>query len=130
MDEEKSRIVRERMAEARETLIEAETLLAKDLRRGVINRSYYAMFYAVLALAASKGQAISKHTHAIAFFDKEFVRKGVFPKEISRSLHFGFEDRQARDYGEIWEIERADVEAVFQEAKNFVDAIENYLKRL
>lgn len=130
MDEEKSRIVRERMAEARETLIEAETLLAKDLRRGVINRSYYAMFYAVLALAASKGQAISKHTHAIAFFDKEFVRKGVFPKEISRSLHFGFEDRQTRDYGEIWEIDRADVDAAFQDAKNFVDAIGNYLKCL
>jgi uncharacterized protein (UPF0332 family) len=130
MDEEKSRIVRERMAEARETLIEAETLLAKDLRRGVINRSYYAMFYAVLALAASKGQAISKHTHAIAFFDKEFVRKGVFPKEISRSLHFGFEDRQTRDYGEIWEIDRADIDAAFQDAKNFVDAIGNYLKCL
>lgn len=130
MDEEKSRIIHERMDEARETLIEAETLLAKDLRRGVINRSYYAMFYAVLALAASKRQAISKHTHAIAFFDKEFVRKGIFPKEISRSLHFGFEDRQTRDYGEIWEIDRADVEATFQDARKFVDAIENYLKHL
>ncbi|MBM3180653.1 MAG: HEPN domain-containing protein [Chloroflexi bacterium] len=130
MDDEKSRIVRERMDEARETLLEAETLLAQDLRRGVINRSYYAMFYAVLALASSKGQVISKHTHAIAFFDKEFVRKGIFPKEISRSLHFGFEDRQTRDYGEIWEIDRADVEATFQDAKNFVEAIENYLKHL
>lgn len=128
MNEEKSRIVRERMDEARETLLEAETLLAQDLRRGVINRSYYAMFYAVLALASSKGQAISKHTHAIAFFDKEFVRKGIFPKEISRSLHFGFEDRQTRDYGEIWEIDRVDVEATFQDARKFVDAIENYLK--
>ena len=130
MDEEKSRIVRERMDEARETLLEAETLLAKDLRRGVINRSYYAMFYAVLALAASKGVTATKHTHAIAFFDKEFVRKGIFPKELSRALHYGFEERQTRDYGEIWDIERSDVEATFQEAKAFVDVVENYLKSL
>jgi uncharacterized protein (UPF0332 family) len=69
-----------RMNQARETLEEAETLFHQDYWRGTINRAYYAMFYAVLALAASEGVAISKHTHAISFLDKEFVRKGVFPK--------------------------------------------------
>lgn len=130
MDEDKNSVVRQRMEEARETLVEAEALLAKDLRRGVINRSYYAMFYSVLALASSKGQAVSKHTHAIAFFDKEFVRAGIFPKEFSRSLHYGFEERQSRDYGEIWDIDRADVETAYQEAKNFVEAVDGYLKSL
>ncbi|OIN87759.1 MAG: hypothetical protein AUJ21_11675 [Anaerolineae bacterium CG1_02_58_13] len=118
------------MEEARETLVEAKTLLDRDLRRGTINRSYYAMFYAVLALAASKGLAISKHTHAIAFFDKEFVRKGIFPKEFSGYLHFGFEERQTRDYGEIWEIDRPDAETTLLEAEKFVDVVENYLKSL
>ena len=57
----------------------------------LFNRAYYAMFYAVLALAALKDIAISKHTHAVAFFDKEFVHKGIFPKELSRALHYGFD---------------------------------------
>ncbi|PIV26553.1 MAG: hypothetical protein COS37_05795 [Anaerolineae bacterium CG03_land_8_20_14_0_80_58_20] len=130
MDEEKQQVIRQRMEEARETLVEAKTLLDRDLRRGTINRSYYAMFYAVLALAASKGLAISKHTHAIAFFDKEFVRKGIFPKEFSGYLHFGFEERQTRDYGEIWEIDRPDAETTLLEAEKFVDVVENYLKSL
>ncbi|GEM_PF-6706540 len=38
MDEEQWQIVKQRMDEARETLLEAETLLGQDLRRGVINR--------------------------------------------------------------------------------------------
>ncbi len=130
MDEEKRHVIHQRMEEARETLVEAKTLLAKDLRRGAINRSYYAMFYAVLALAASKGLAVSKHTHAIAFFDKEFVRKGIFPKEFSRYLHYGFEERQTRDYGEIWEMDRADTETTLSDAERFVDVVENYLKSL
>ncbi len=85
MDESKAQAVRLRMEQAHETLKEAEALKDHDLWRGVINRSYYAMFYSVLALAALKGTVISKHTHAVAFFDKEFVHRDVFPKELSRS---------------------------------------------
>jgi uncharacterized protein len=128
MGESQSQAVRLRMGQARETLKEAETLQDHDLWRGVINRSYYAMFYAVLALAALKDTAISKHTHAVAFFDKEFVHKGVFPKEFSRSLHYGFDQRQTSDYGEIWDIEQGDAKMALSEAKSFVKAITVYLK--
>lgn len=128
MDDAQSQAIRLRMKQARETLKEAEALQDQDLWRGVINRSYYAMFYAVLALAALKDVAISKHTHAVAFFDKEFVHKGIFPKELSRSLHYGFDQRQTTDYGEIWDIERGEAETALSEAKSFVKAIIAYLK--
>ena len=88
MEEAQSEAVRLRLEQALETLKEAEALQEHNLWRGVINRSYYAMFYAVLALAASKDVAISKHTHAVAFFDKEFVHRAIFSKEISLSLHY------------------------------------------
>jgi len=130
MDDSQSNTVHLRLEQARETLAEAEALCEHDLWRGVINRSYYAMFYAVLALAASKGVALSKHTHAIAFFDKEFVQKGIFSKELSRSLHYGFDERQTNDYGEIWEIEYGEAEMALSEAKTFVEAIGEYLKGL
>jgi len=130
MDETRSEAVRRRMEQARETLTEARALLENDLWRGVINRSYYAMFYAVLALATSKGVVISKHTHAVSFFDKEYVRKGIFPKELSRALHYGFDEQQNSDYGEVWEIEHGEAESAVTEAQHFVEAVENYLKNL
>lgn len=128
MDESHSQAIRLRMKQARETLKEAEALQDQDLWRGVINRSYYAMFYAVLALAALRDVGVSKHTHAVAFFDKEFIHKGIFPKELSRSLHYGFDQRQNSDYGEIWDIERGEAELALSEAKSFVKAINAYLK--
>ncbi len=130
MEEQNSQAVRLRMKQARETLKEAEALHNQDLWRGVINRSYYAMFYAVLALAALKGVAVSKHTHAVAFFDKEFVRKGIFPKELSRALHYGFDQRQTSDYGEIWDIESGEAEMALSEAKAFVKAVTAYFKAI
>ena len=81
MSESKNRAIRERMKQAHETLNEANALFEQDFWRGTINRAYYAMFYAVLALAAAKGVVISKHTHAISFLDKEFIKKGVFPRK-------------------------------------------------
>jgi uncharacterized protein (UPF0332 family) len=87
------------------------------------------MFYAVLALAASKEVVISKHTQAVSFLDKEFIRKGIFPKEISRVLHVWFDERQTSDYGEIWDIEYTDAETALKEAKSFVKTIRNYLEQ-
>ena len=123
-----SQAVLSRIAQAQETLKEAEALWDHDLWRGVINRSYYAMFYAILALAASRDVAISKHSHAISFFDKEFVRTGIFPKELSRSVHYGFDQRQTSDYGEIWEIEAGEAEKALLEAKVFVEKVAFHLK--
>lgn len=128
MEEENSQAVRLRIKQARETLKEAEALRDQALWRGVINRSYYAMFYTVLALAASKEVVVSKHTHAVAFFDKEFVHKGIFPKELSRALHYGFDQRQTSDYGEVWDVERGEAEMALSEAKSFVKAVAAHLK--
>ena len=129
MDRATEQAVRARMDQALETLKEAEVLFEQDFWRGTINRSYYAMFYAVLALAASRDVAISKHTHAIAFLDKEFIKTGIFPKELSRALHIGFDERQTSDYGEIWDIDNTEAEQALTEARAFVETIANYLKK-
>lgn len=52
MDDAREQAVRARMDQAHETLKEAEVLFEQGFLRGAINRSYYAMFYAVLAPAA------------------------------------------------------------------------------
>ena len=116
-----------RLSQARESLREADALFQASLLRGAINRAYYAMFYATLALAVLKSQAVSKHGGLIAFFDREFVRTGFFPKELSKALHLAFERRQSNDYGEVWLIDQIEAETSISEARGFVDAIVEYL---
>jgi uncharacterized protein (UPF0332 family) len=71
----------------------------------------------------------SKHSQAIAFFDKEFVKTGIFPRELSRSLHLGFDQRQVNDYGDIWAVNQEEAEAIFLEARFFVESVGVYLKK-
>lgn len=120
-------LLRYRIGQAHETLREAEILLAESALRGTVNRAYYAMFYALLAVLADKQLGTSRHSSALALFDREFVRTGVFPPSLSRSLRRAFDRRQTHDYGEIIEINRQIAEESLADAKAFVASIESYL---
>ena len=123
-------LLRYRMEQAHDTLREAEILLGESALRGTINRAYYAMFYALLALLATRRLGTSKHSGAISLFDREFVKTGLFPRELSRALHLAFDRRQTHDYGEMVPITRQIAEETLSDAKTFVAALESYLRSI
>jgi uncharacterized protein (UPF0332 family) len=62
---DKETLLAYRLREAEETLADARTMLgAGGSTRTVINRSYYAMFYGVLALFIQEGTDIRTSKHA------------------------------------------------------------------
>jgi uncharacterized protein (UPF0332 family) len=64
----------------------------------------------------------------LALFDREFVKTGVFPRELSRSLRLAFDRRQTHDYGEMTQVNRQIAEETLTDAKAFVAAIESHLR--
>ena len=127
MDHATVQAIRARMDQAHETLKEADVLFEQDFWRGTINRSYYAMFYSVLALAVLREQITSKHSGVIAFFDREYVKPGIFSKELSHALHLAFERRQTTDYGEIFTVSEEEAKQALHDADAFVTRIESYI---
>ena len=98
-DEEIASLIKYRLEQAQIALDDAKFLLdGKRSPQSVVNRAYYAMFYAAIALLQRIGKIPSKHTGVVSIFDTEFVLKGIFPKELSRNFHKAFELRQVSDY--------------------------------
>ena len=128
IDERLRELVQLRMQQAAETLHEAQILIAGHAARGAVNRAYYAMFYAVLAVLATKGLGSSKHSGVISLFDRELVKPGILPKELSRSLHMAFERRQQADYGEWTQLDEPAAIRVIEEAETFVEGVRTCLK--
>jgi len=64
----------------------------------IVNRAYYSVFYAALALLVTANVEPLKHAGVLAKFDELFIRQGIFPKEMSKTLHHAFDMRQAGDY--------------------------------
>ncbi len=121
-------LIRHRLDQAEESLKDAKVLLDGDRSsRSIINRSYYAMFYAVLALLQKIGKVPRKHSGAISLFDTEFVFKGLFSKELSKDLHDIFNLRQVSDYQLIDHVTSKDAETTLKRAAGFVEAVSKYL---
>jgi uncharacterized protein (UPF0332 family) len=121
---------RYRMERARATLRVAQTLLQQsEDPPSIVNRAYYAMFYAALALLATIGQQPSKHSGVLALFDQHFIKTQVLPKEMGKFLHKAFDTRQTGDYEEESEITREQAAEVLGFAVQFVKSIEEKLSK-
>ena len=85
------------------------------------------MFYATLALLATRRLGTSKHSGVLALFDREFVKTGLLPRQLSESLHLAFERRQVHDYGELTELDEATVDQMIADAQAFIDSAKSFL---
>jgi uncharacterized protein (UPF0332 family) len=121
-------LVKYRLQQA-ETALEDGRFLLEGGRspQSIVNRAYYAMFYAALALLQKIGKVPSKHTGVISLFDTEFVVQRIFPKELSKDFHKAFELRQVFDYRVLDTSTPEKAEELLQRAEHFVAEVKNYL---
>ncbi len=122
---DKQTLLAYRLKQAEETLFDAEKMLEGHLSpRSIINRSYYAVFYAILALFLKDDiqPKTSKHSGIITIFDKELVHAGKLAKEYSKIVHKLFEARQQVDYKELIQVSVEDAEECVNLARQFLRA--------
>lgn len=128
VEEKKRELIRYRLRQAEESLEEAAFLLAGGKSaRSIINRAYYAMFYAVLALLVNEPYASSKHAGVLTYFNKHFIKGGLLPEALGRALNKAFELRQRSDYREYVDPTHEQVAPFIEESTAFIVAVKEYL---
>jgi uncharacterized protein (UPF0332 family) len=129
IDDKKRELALNRIKQAEESLEEAEYLLdgAKS-PRSVINRAYYAMFYAVLALLIFEKFSSSKHSGVLSYFNSHFIKTGKFSKELGRAVNKAFDMRLRGDYREQVILSHEQVAPFIKLAESFINAVRNYLQ--
>jgi uncharacterized protein (UPF0332 family) len=126
--EDTQELVEYRLEQAEVALEDARFLIDGGRSpQSIVNRAYYAMFYAAMALLQRTGNVPSKHAGVISVFDTDYVLKGVFPRELSKSFHRAFELRQVCDYKVIEPVSAEKAEGTWRNAVQFVEAVKAYL---
>jgi uncharacterized protein len=126
--EKQKELARYRVQQAEESLDEARFLLAGGKSaRSVINRAYYAMFYSVLALLVYEEFSSSKHSGVLSYFNRHFIKDGIFDKSLGLWLGKAFELRQRVDYRERVEPAPEQATQVLDQADRFVKAVAAHL---
>ena len=104
-------------------LNDAKTLLGTSSYGSSANRSYYAMLSAARSLLILRGISADTHEGVKTMISREFIKTGLFPKEMGEI----FRNLQARrvdsDYGDYVEITEEEAQDSLAKAKRFVSEV-------
>ena len=92
------------------------------------NRSYYAIFYGMLAVTLLDGFSASKHSSIISYFRRTYIKTKIFDDKISDIIGNAFNVRTEADYGEFYIVSIEEAQEQIDNARFFLDTIRPYLE--
>jgi len=127
--DKQAKLALHRLQQADESLEEARFLYeGRKSARSIINRAYYSMFYSILALLIYEPFSSSKHSGVISYFNRNFIKAGIFSERLGRGVNKAFDLRQRGDYREQVNLTTEEVEPFLDLSREFMDSIRQYLK--
>jgi len=93
------------------------------------SRCYYAMFFMAEAVLLTKGLIASSHKGVISLFGEQFVKTGIFERELGKALNDTYDKRIIGDYGVGFTVTEEESKDLLEKAKNFVLKLNDYLQR-
>ena len=121
-------LVKYRLDSAKEKLESAKILLDNAHYKDSIGRSYYAIFSAVRAVLAKDAVDFAKHAGVISYFQREYIKTGVFDKKYSAYLQEAFQIRNNCDYNDFYIVAKTDAEEQYARAVEYYDVVKTYLE--
>lgn len=129
MDERQKDLSKYRITEADDSLKVAAHCLKEGLNKDSINRSYYAAFYAVKAVLALDTVDFKRHKDVMEYFNKEYVAKEVFPREIGRKIGTLQRVREKSDYDDFYIASKDKASEQFETAELVIREVKRYLEK-
>lgn len=117
-----------RFEASEDALVDAKLMLENDRYKNALNRAYYSIFYAIRSVNALLDFDSSKHSGVIAFFNQNYVKEGIFPKELSKIIRLASENREKADYLDFFVASKSEAEKQVGRAEEFREYIGKYLE--
>ena len=113
-----------RLDRAWRTFNDAKSLADAGSWNSSVNRLYYAVFYAILALFSKHD--INSHTHSgiKTQFSLHFIKTGQLDKSFGMLYSDLFDYRQKGDYGDFFDFEEKTVVLLIPQVEELIKAIE------
>ena len=116
-----------RLEQAKENLEEAEALFNINKYKGANNRAYYSIFHAIKAIIALEQIDFKKHSSVIAYFNKEYISKNIFPRELGKRVSDARFYREKSDYVDFYIVTKEESLEQIKTAKTMIEKVEEYI---
>ncbi len=128
MENSKENYIKYRLTKADETLLAAKILIENKLWNSVINRLYYACFYAINALLVSKNISAKTHNGVKTQFFLNYIKTGIIDKKYSLLYSDLFDWRQKGDYNDFFDFKEDDVLPLYEPCKELIVIIKSIIQ--
>lgn len=129
MEERVKELSKYRLEASFEALADAKIMYENARYKNALNRAYYCIFHAIRAVNILQGFDSSKHSGVIAYFNQNYVKKEIFPKDLSKIIRTASESREKADYLDFFVASKEEAEKQIIRAEEFVNEIEEFLKK-
>ena len=119
-------LVHYRSKTAEQDIKSAKLLLEAGDCKGANNRAYYGIFHAINAIHALHGKAYKRHKDAIGNFNRDYVKTGIFSRELGRKVAMAEEIRHASDYNDFYLASCAETEEQIATAEEILSQVRKY----
>lgn len=127
-NEQKEFFIKYSLEKSREAVKEVQVLLDNNLLNTAESKLYYAIYYAVSALAYLNGHKTSKHVPLMGWFNKEFIHnRKIFDSNMFELYKKSYENRRKSDYEFTYKAVKEKIEENLISAIDFINTIEKYI---
>ena len=92
------------------------------------NRAYYSIFNSIRAILATVPIDFKRHKDVIAYFNQNFVKTEIFPRELGHRISLANAVREDSDYLDSYMINKKETEEQIQTAKDVSEYAEKYIR--
>ena len=117
-----------RLEQAKENIEEAEILYKMNKFKGANNRAYYSIFHSIKAVLTLDPIDFKKHKNVIAYFNKNYVHKEIFPRSIGHKIAEESAIREDSDYDDEFVVQPETTKIQIETAKELNKLVEGYIK--
>ena len=119
-----------RLERAKEECETAELLYKENKLLAANNRAYYSIFYAIRAILAMEKIDFKRHKDVLAYFNQNYVKTEIFPRQMGRRIIMASKVREDSDYDEKYEPSLEATVLQIDTAKELIELVEKYLSDL
>ena len=116
-----------RLDRAKQEQATAELLYKENKLLAANNRAYYSIFYAIRAVLAMEKIDFKRHKDVLAYFNKNYVKTEIFPRQIGRKIVLASKVREDSDYDDEYEPSAETTFLQIQTAKELIELVEKFL---
>jgi uncharacterized protein (UPF0332 family) len=119
--------IRYRLQRAEESYEDALILAENNRWNAVVNRLYYACFYAVIALLLKNNIETQSHDGTRTKFGLHFIKTGQIDKKYGKLYSKLFDFRQKGDYGDLYDYDSSTISPLIGSVREFIDVIKQFV---